>query len=89
MKSFKDWKTASKILTAVLVLYVLILGVGLYGLRNASQLNDMVDRMYEKELLGTSAIMDANIHLLYGQRALLRSLSRKRTLKSLWPKPRK
>ena len=83
MKSFKDWKTASKILTAVLVLCVLILGVGLYGLRNASQLNDMVDRMYEKELLGTSAIMDANIHLLYGQRALLRSLAEEDIEKSV------
>ncbi len=74
MKSFKDWKTASKILTAVLILNVLILGVGLYGLRNASELNDMIDQMYEKELVGTSTIMDANINMLYGQRALLRSL---------------
>ncbi len=33
MRSFKDWKTASKVLAAVLVLNVLVLGVGLYGLQ--------------------------------------------------------
>ena len=74
MKSFKDWKTASKVLTAVLVLNVLVLGVGLYGLRNASHLNAIVGMMYEQELVSTSDIMTANIDLLYGQRALLRSL---------------
>ena len=57
MKSFKDWKTASKILTVIVILCALIFGVGAYGLRNASQLNNMVDSMYSQELLGTSATM--------------------------------
>ena len=74
MKSFKDWKTASKILTAVLILNALMFGVGMYGLRNASELNDMIDQMYEQELIGASTIMDANINKLYGQRSLLRAL---------------
>ena len=74
MKSFKDWKTASKILTVIVILCALIFGVGAYGLRNASQLNNMVDSMYSQELLGTSATMDANMEMLYTQRAFLNSL---------------
>ncbi len=74
MKAFKDWKTASKILTAVLVLCALIFGMGLYGLRNAADLDGTIGHMYEQELVGISTIMDANMDLLYVQRSFLRAL---------------
>jgi methyl-accepting chemotaxis protein len=44
--------------------------VGLIGISNASKINDMADRMYDKELQGVSYIKEANIDLVYQARAM-------------------
>ena len=44
--------------------------VGAIGISNASRINDMADRMYEKELLGVSYVKEANIDLIYQSRAI-------------------
>jgi len=44
--------------------------VGAIGISNASRINDMADRMYEKELQGVSYIKEANIDLIYQSRAI-------------------
>jgi methyl-accepting chemotaxis protein len=44
--------------------------VGAIGISNASKINDMADRMYDKELMGVSYIKEANIDLVYQARAI-------------------
>ncbi|MCR5885123.1 MCP four helix bundle domain-containing protein [Rhizobacter sp. J219] len=43
--------------------------VGAIGISNTGQINDMADRMYDRELLGLSYVKEANINLIYIGRA--------------------
>ena len=62
-----------KIGTRLIVAFILVAGisviVGLVGLSNASNINDLADKMYARELMGLSKIKDANINLIYIGRA--------------------
>ena len=48
--------------------------VGYVGISNAGKINDMADRMYERELLGLSYVKEANINLIYIGRARANAL---------------
>ena len=62
-----------KIGTRLIVAFILVAGisviVGLVGLSNASNINELADKMYARELIGLSKIKDANINLIYIGRA--------------------
>lgn len=63
-----------KISVRLIVGFILVAGisaiVGLIGISNASKINDMADKMYERELLGLSYVKEANINLVYQARAI-------------------
>jgi methyl-accepting chemotaxis protein len=69
MKWFYDLKVASKLISAFVVVAVITAVVGVMGISNMGKINDLADRMYERELLGTDYIKEANINLLYMGRA--------------------
>ena len=48
--------------------------VGYVGISNAGKINDMADRMYDRELLGLSYVKEANINLIYIGRARANAL---------------
>ena len=69
MSWFNNLKVRTRLLAAFLVMSVITAIVGMVGIRNMSTINDMADRLYEKELLGLSYIKEANIDLMYLVRA--------------------
>jgi len=69
MQWFKDLSVGSKLITGFLVVCIITAVVGLLGIRNMGTINKMADVMYERELLGTSHIKEANINLVYISRA--------------------
>jgi methyl-accepting chemotaxis protein len=48
--------------------------VGYVGINNAGKINEMADRMYDRELLGLSYVKEANINLVYVGRARANAL---------------
>jgi methyl-accepting chemotaxis protein len=62
-------KVGTKLVSAFVVVSAITAIVGMIGIQNMGKINDMVDTMYLKELLGTSYIKEANVNLLYMARA--------------------
>ncbi len=70
MKWFYDLKTSAKITFSFLVLTTAMVVVGYIGISKMSAINDMADQIYQKELLGISYVKEANINLIYIDRAM-------------------
>ncbi|MES2259070.1 MAG: methyl-accepting chemotaxis protein [Pseudomonadota bacterium] len=66
---FDNLKIGVKLVGGFLIVASLSAVVGLFGITNASKLDDLSDRMYDQELLGLSHIKEANINLIYVGRA--------------------
>ncbi|WP_263772880.1 methyl-accepting chemotaxis protein [Propionivibrio soli] len=58
-------KLRTMLLGGFIIIAAFSLIVGLIGVRNMGTINDMADRLYEKELLGLSYVKEANINLVY------------------------
>lgn len=69
MNLFNNFTISKKLITSFLILAAITAVVGFIGIRNMSNINDLADKMYEKELLGLSYIKEANISLIYMARA--------------------
>ncbi|MBJ6800903.1 HAMP domain-containing methyl-accepting chemotaxis protein [Geomonas propionica] len=69
MKWFWDLKVGAKLITGFLIVSLITACVGALGIKNMGTISALTDQMYEKELLGTSHIKEANINLLYIARA--------------------
>jgi methyl-accepting chemotaxis protein len=69
MQWFKDMKVGKKLVVSFLLLASLTAVVGYLGVANMGKINDMADIIYERELRGVSYIKEANISLLYLDRA--------------------
>ncbi|MBF0399539.1 MAG: MCP four helix bundle domain-containing protein [Magnetococcales bacterium] len=69
MQWIKDVKIGSKLIMAFLLVSLLIVTVGWIGIANMGALDEADTNLYEKELLGVSAIKEANINLIYLTRA--------------------
>ena len=69
-----NFKIATKLFWAFLLVSAIGAGQGVLSLFNMSQINQSTQRMYEKELLGLSYIKEAHIDLLYVVRDLRNSL---------------
>lgn len=70
MSWFFNLSIRAKLLSLVVLLLSLIAVVGLVGMNSVSKINDMADRMYQRELMGVSYIKEANISMLYQARAV-------------------
>ncbi|WP_300154636.1 methyl-accepting chemotaxis protein [Solidesulfovibrio sp.] len=63
-------KVGTKLILSFIVMAILTMVVGYYGITKMSLINDMGDKIYQKELLGVSYIKEANIDLLYIDRTV-------------------
>jgi methyl-accepting chemotaxis protein len=67
---FKNMKIGARLIGGFVLVAAISAVVGAIGISNTSRINDMADRMYEKELQGVSTIKEANIDLIYQSRAI-------------------
>ena len=65
MSWFYNLKTGKKVLMGFGLLCASIVVVGYLGIRGMSNINDMLNTLYEKHLVGVSEIKEANINLIY------------------------
>jgi len=69
MQWFYDLRVSTKLVMSFVVMAILTGVVGYVGIEKMSRINDLADEMYLKELLGVSFIKEANIDLIYIDRA--------------------
>lgn len=65
MNWFRNLRIEVKFIGAFVIVASIAAVVGFIGLRNMSTINDLADKIYQKELLGMSHIKQANIDLLF------------------------
>jgi methyl-accepting chemotaxis protein len=70
MQWFYDMRIGTRLVLSFIIMSMLTAIVGYFGISKMSIINDMGDRIYKQELLGVSYIKEANIDLLYINRAL-------------------
>ena len=69
MGKLNDIKVGKKLIVSFLFMATLTAVVGLLGVRSMDKINSFAESMYGKEVLGLSAIKEANISLVYIDRA--------------------
>lgn len=69
MKWFYDLKIGVKLIVSFLLLTVVTGFVGYLGISNMGKINGMLDSLYERELKGDSLVKEANIKMIYFDRA--------------------
>ena len=69
MQWFYDMRVGNKLVISFLVMAALTAVVGLLGINSMKTINGLAESMYSRELMGLSAIKDANITLIYIDRA--------------------
>ena len=70
MQWFKDMKIGTKLVAAFVLVGVITAVVGFMGISNMSKINTMADTMYRQDTLGISYTKEANIDLIYMDRAV-------------------
>ena len=66
---FKNFRIGTRLIVSFIAVAAISLVVGVAGLNNSSQINDLATKLYENELLGLSYIKDANMNLVFIGRA--------------------
>jgi len=66
---FKNFRIGTRLIMSFIAVAAISLVVGVAGLNNSSQINDLATQLYENELLGLSYIKDANLNLIFIGRA--------------------
>jgi methyl-accepting chemotaxis protein len=69
MQWFYDMRVGKKLILSFIIMACLTGFVGYLGIENMGKISEMANQMYTKELLGLSAIEEANISLVYLDRA--------------------
>ena len=69
MQWFHNVRVGKKLISAFLIMSLLTVIVGYLGVSNMGTIQDLSDSMYTKELVGITAIKEANISLVYLDRA--------------------
>lgn len=69
MKWFRDLRIEVKFIGAFVIVASISMAVGFIGIRNMSQIDEMADQIYTKELMGLSYVKEANIELINLARA--------------------
>ncbi|BAH75772.1 methyl-accepting chemotaxis protein [Solidesulfovibrio magneticus] len=70
MQWFYDLRVGKKLIISFIIMAIITGIVGYLGLHNMGAINSMNNTMYERELLGISAVKEANIDLIYADRAV-------------------
>ncbi|MDU4055511.1 MAG: methyl-accepting chemotaxis protein [Pseudomonas oryzihabitans] len=66
---FKNFRIGTRLIVSFIAVASISLVVGLAGLSNSSQINDLATQLYQNELLGLSYIKEANLNLVFIGRA--------------------
>ncbi len=74
MQWFYDMRVGTKLIVSFILMAAIVAVVGWMGIDNMGRISAMADDMYAKELLGVSYIKEANINLLYIDRATKNTL---------------
>jgi methyl-accepting chemotaxis protein len=61
----RNLKLSTTLIGGFVIVAAFSLIVGLLGLRNMSEINDMADLLYERELMAIEHVKEANINLIY------------------------
>ncbi|MDB6000115.1 MAG: mcp [Rhizobacter sp.] len=64
-----NFKIGTRLITGFVLVALIAALVGVVGIRNSSQMNELADAMYTRELMGLSYVKEANINLIYIGRA--------------------
>ena len=70
MRFLENMKVGSKLAMLILVLLVCTIGVAGYGVYSLKTMNDEIEVLYNRNLLGLDAAKEANIYLIKASRAL-------------------
>jgi methyl-accepting chemotaxis protein len=70
MQWFYDMRVGTKLIMSFICMAVLIAVVGYLGINNMEKINSLANTMYSRELTGVAAIKEANIQLIYMDRAV-------------------
>jgi hypothetical protein len=70
MKWFSNLRTMTKMMIGCSVLVALMAGVGFVGVNDLGVVKTMMETLYNRHLIGLSAIKEANINLIYIGRGL-------------------
>jgi len=75
MKTFKNWKLATKLYSMSALVLIMLLSLGLFGLQQADKINQRVDNLYTQELVPLETIEDMKASLYRIRDRVGRSLS--------------
>jgi len=71
---FSNVKIGLRLITGFLLVAAISVVVGFVGMSSASKINDLSNQMYHEQVLGVSYIKEANIDLIYVERAFSKYL---------------
>jgi len=74
MQLFRDMKIGVRLTAGFLVVVVLTAIIGVIGIRNLAQVDDLADRLYNLDLIGLSTMQTASKELVTAGRAMRSSL---------------
>jgi methyl-accepting chemotaxis protein len=74
MQFIRNMKIGVRLIAGFTLVVVLTIAVGLVGIRNLSQVNDLSNDMYQRDLVGLNTIQNANYALIVAGRSLRTSL---------------
>ncbi|NWA06821.1 methyl-accepting chemotaxis protein [Pseudomonas gingeri] len=74
MQFIRNMKIGIRLTAGFLLVVVLTAIIGVIGIRNLSQVNDLSDRMYDLDVTGMSLMQEANIQLIVAGRSMRHSL---------------
>lgn len=63
LKSFKHWNISGKLYTGFGIIVALLISLGLFGLQQASEINQRVDNLYTQELVPLETVADMKASL--------------------------
>ncbi|MFU2209778.1 methyl-accepting chemotaxis protein [Solidesulfovibrio sp. C21] len=69
MQWFHNMRVGPKLIGSFILMSLIVMTVGLLGLHNMGLISDMTETLYNRELLGVAAIREANVNLVYADRA--------------------
>ena len=70
MNWFNDLRIRTKMIGGFFIVIVLTLIVGITGIRSSAQINDMLNNMYDNNLVPIAYIANANMQAIYQNRSL-------------------
>ena len=70
MKWFLNLNVLTKIITGMMIVSGIAVAIGFLGIRNISTVNNMLNDMYDNNLVPISTVCNTNIEAIYHNRAI-------------------